>query len=196
MTADTQGVLVLLTGVVAIRLVVTERFLAYVRPGMRLPLLGAGIVLVLVAIATLVRAQMARRLPSERPRSAGAHDDRGPRIALAAGAPPRGHRAHRSRAARGVRRGPGGWGPGRGTGRARGRPVDHVRAAGRPSRRRRRPDDRGVRRAGLFRRQRRARWGPRSACPASRWASRDAPMRSCSPASSSAVVPPTRSRCR
>lgn len=53
---DAQGVLVTVTGVVAIRLALTGVYLSYLKEGMRTPLLVAGIVLSVLGGVTIVRA--------------------------------------------------------------------------------------------------------------------------------------------
>jgi uncharacterized repeat protein (TIGR03943 family) len=53
---EIPGLLVLLTGLVGVRLVVTGTYLSYIRPGMRLPLLAAGVTLLALGSITVVRA--------------------------------------------------------------------------------------------------------------------------------------------
>lgn len=56
MTGEAQGVLVAVTGVVAVRLAVTDAYLSYLKEGMRWPLLVAGLVLTVLGLLTIVRA--------------------------------------------------------------------------------------------------------------------------------------------
>jgi uncharacterized repeat protein (TIGR03943 family) len=56
MTAEIPGLLVSLTGLIAVRLVVSGSYLSYVRPGMRLPLLAAGAVMLVLGLVSFLRA--------------------------------------------------------------------------------------------------------------------------------------------
>jgi uncharacterized repeat protein (TIGR03943 family) len=75
----TQGLLVLVAGLVAIRLVVNGSFESYVKPSMRVPLITAGVVLVVLGFLTALRAageEEVGRVPAE----PSSHDHSGPRI--------------------------------------------------------------------------------------------------------------------
>ncbi|MGH9243242.1 MAG: TIGR03943 family putative permease subunit [Acidimicrobiales bacterium] len=94
MAPDTQGVLVAITGVIAIRLVVSDTFLAYVKPGMRIPLLIAGIIMTVLGAVTAFKAMRAGRTTEPPVDVAGGaadahevHDD-GPGPSHSHGAPP------------------------------------------------------------------------------------------------------------
>lgn len=52
MSRRTQGFLLMLTGLVAFRLVITGTYDAYVRPGMRIPLLATSAFLVVLGVGT------------------------------------------------------------------------------------------------------------------------------------------------
>lgn len=55
MNPDLQAPVVAVTGFVAVRLVVGDGYLAYLKPGMRYPLLAAGVVLVVLGLAGFAR---------------------------------------------------------------------------------------------------------------------------------------------
>lgn len=74
MTTDVGGLLVAVTGVVAMRLAITGAYLSYLKEGMRLPLVAAGAVLVVLGGLTIIRAL---RPGSEHDRDAHG----GPRVA-------------------------------------------------------------------------------------------------------------------
>ena len=82
MTGDAQGVLVAVTGVVAMRLAVTGSYLSYLKEGMRWPLLAAGLVLTVLGLVTIGRTL--RRGPDHEHADARAehgHGPGGPRVA-------------------------------------------------------------------------------------------------------------------
>jgi uncharacterized repeat protein (TIGR03943 family) len=54
MSREAGGLLVTVTGVVAVRLVLSGRFLSYLQPGMRWPLTIAGLVMIVLGAATLL----------------------------------------------------------------------------------------------------------------------------------------------
>jgi uncharacterized repeat protein (TIGR03943 family) len=74
MSPEAQAGLVGAIGIVAIRLVVTDAFLAYVKPGMRIPLLAAGSILVLLGGATMIKAFVTG---TERSHAGHGHEDHG-----------------------------------------------------------------------------------------------------------------------
>jgi uncharacterized repeat protein (TIGR03943 family) len=53
---DAQGGLLTALGAMGVRLVLSRQFLRFVRPGMKLPLLAASVLLIVLGIATLLRA--------------------------------------------------------------------------------------------------------------------------------------------
>jgi uncharacterized repeat protein (TIGR03943 family) len=53
---DAQGGLLTALGAMGVRLVLSRQFLRFVRPGMKLPLLASSILLIVLGIATLLRA--------------------------------------------------------------------------------------------------------------------------------------------
>jgi uncharacterized repeat protein (TIGR03943 family) len=53
---DAQGGLLTALGAMGVRLVLSRQFLRFVRPGMKLPLLAASILLIVLGLATLLRA--------------------------------------------------------------------------------------------------------------------------------------------
>jgi uncharacterized repeat protein (TIGR03943 family) len=58
---DAQGGLLTALGAMGVRLVLSRQFLRFVRPGMKLPLLGASVLLVVLGVTTLIRAWRAPR---------------------------------------------------------------------------------------------------------------------------------------
>jgi uncharacterized repeat protein (TIGR03943 family) len=80
---DAQGGLLTALGAMGVRLVLSRQFLRFVRPGMKLPLLGASVLLVVLGVATLIRAWRVPR-PAEHDHAAhdhAAHDHAGHRHA-------------------------------------------------------------------------------------------------------------------
>lgn len=59
---DAQGGLLTALGAMGVRLIVSRQYLRFIRPGMKLPLLAASLVLILLGLATLVRAWRAPQL--------------------------------------------------------------------------------------------------------------------------------------
>ena len=53
---DAQGGLLTALGAMGVRLVLSRQFLRFVRPGMKLPLLAASFLLIVLGVATLIRA--------------------------------------------------------------------------------------------------------------------------------------------
>jgi uncharacterized repeat protein (TIGR03943 family) len=62
---DAQGGLLAALGAMGVRLVLSRQFLRFVRPGMKLPLLGASVLLVVLGTTTLIRAWRAPRLKDD-----------------------------------------------------------------------------------------------------------------------------------
>jgi uncharacterized repeat protein (TIGR03943 family) len=59
---DAQGGLLTALGAMGVRLVLSRQFLRFVRPGMKLPLLGASVLLVVLGVTTLIRAWRSPRV--------------------------------------------------------------------------------------------------------------------------------------
>ncbi len=59
---DAQGGLLTALGAMGVRLVLSRQFLRFVRPGMKLPLLGASVLLVALGVTTLIRAWRSPRV--------------------------------------------------------------------------------------------------------------------------------------
>jgi uncharacterized repeat protein (TIGR03943 family) len=59
---DAQGGLLSALGAMGVRLVLSRQFLRFVRPGMKLPLLGASVLLVVLGVTTLIRAWRSPRV--------------------------------------------------------------------------------------------------------------------------------------
>ena len=59
---DAQGGLLTALGAMGVRLVLSRQYLRFVRPGMKLPLLGASVLLVVLGVTTLIRAWRVPRM--------------------------------------------------------------------------------------------------------------------------------------
>jgi uncharacterized repeat protein (TIGR03943 family) len=70
---DAQGGLLAALGAMGVRLVLSRQFLRFVRPGMKLPLLAASFLLIVLGVATLIRAWRSPRIVEHH--SAHAADD-------------------------------------------------------------------------------------------------------------------------
>jgi uncharacterized repeat protein (TIGR03943 family) len=72
-SADTQGGMLIVLAATGLRLSLTDAFARFVRPGMRIPLVAASVVLAALGLATLARSWRAHRNASAA--SDHAHDD-------------------------------------------------------------------------------------------------------------------------
>jgi uncharacterized repeat protein (TIGR03943 family) len=63
-SADTQGGVLIVLAVTGLRLSLTDAFARFIRPGMRIPLIAASVVLAALGFATLVRSWRAHRRPA------------------------------------------------------------------------------------------------------------------------------------
>jgi uncharacterized repeat protein (TIGR03943 family) len=81
-SADTQGGVLIVLAATGLRLSLTDAFARFIRPGMRIPLIAASVVLAALGIATLARSWRAHRRPAsaehqhdERQHDKHQHDD-------------------------------------------------------------------------------------------------------------------------